>query len=104
MKKRKYKYYISDKQKFEESILKTFLIIFIFVLIFIDFKFSIEKNTRKIITEEYIVQTGDTLWQIAKSVDNTDPRKKIEEIKKDNNLKNSNLEVGQVLKIKKLLN
>lgn len=101
MKKRKYKYYIADYKKFEESILKTFLIIFIFVLIFIDFKFSIEKNTRKIITEEYIVQNGDTLWQIAKSVDDTDPREKIEEIKKDNNLNDVNLIVGQVLKIKK---
>ena len=54
---------------------------------------------------KYVVKPGDSLWKIAASFNdnNNNILEDIYRIKKDNNLNNSNLEVGQVLIIKKRL-
>ena len=44
--------------------------------------------------EEYIVQKGDTLWNISKKLDTT-----VDELKKLNNLNSNLLYIGQVLKV-----
>lgn len=46
------------------------------------------------VQEEYVVQRGDTLWNIAKKLDTT-----VDELKKLNNLNNNLLYIGQVLKV-----
>lgn len=46
------------------------------------------------VRDEYVVQRGDTLWNISKKLDTT-----VEEIKKINNLDNNLLYIGQVLKV-----
>ena len=46
------------------------------------------------VSEEYIVQRGDTLWSISKKLDT-----KVDELKKLNNLTSNLLFVGQVLKV-----
>ncbi|MBQ3475618.1 MAG: LysM peptidoglycan-binding domain-containing protein [Bacilli bacterium] len=46
------------------------------------------------VSEEYIVQRGDTLWNISKKLDTT-----VDELKKLNNLNSNLLFVGQVLKV-----
>ena len=54
------------------------------------------------ITDTHItvsVDSGDTLWSIAKEHTNGDVRSEIVKIKKANNMKTSDLESGQILKI-----
>ena len=46
------------------------------------------------VQEEYVVQRGDTLWNISKKLGTT-----VDELKKTNNLNNNLLYVGQVLKV-----
>ena len=46
------------------------------------------------VQEEYVVQKGDTLWNIAKKLDTT-----VDELKKLNNLNSNLLYIGQVLKV-----
>lgn len=57
------------------------------------------------ITEKYVVKEGDSLWKIASEYhdDCDNILEDIYNIKKDNNLNNANLKVGQVLVIKKRL-
>ena len=56
----------------------------------------------KITETQYItvsVDSGDTLWSIAKEHTDGDVRNEIVKIKKANNMKTSDLESGQILKI-----
>ena len=59
-------------------------------VVFIEFK---EYQLRRV-QEEYIVQRGDTLWNIAKKLDTS-----VEELKKLNNLDSNLLFIGEVLKV-----
>lgn len=51
--------------------------------------------------EQIQINKGDTLWQIASKrvPENKDIRAFIEEIKKENDLKDSNIQEGQVIKV-----
>lgn len=61
--------------------------------------FEIGKTQEKYMT--LVVEKNDTLWNIAKKLsrDNTNIQDRVYEIKKANNLKNSNIYVGQTLYI-----
>ena len=56
----------------------------------------------KKIYQNYVVVSDDTLWNIAKKQSkNIDTRILVEIIKDDNNLLNSDLKVGQILKLRR---
>ena len=57
-------------------------------------KRSKKKSSNDIITKSHVVQKGDTLYSISKLYNTT-----IDEIKEQNNLKSTELSIGQELKI-----
>ena len=88
---------ITNKYKFIRSI--SILVILLLAL----FNTSIAK-TNKIEAEtiEYTITSGETLWSIAKKYTpvSKDIRQTISEIKKLNNMTNSNIYVGQIIKVR----
>lgn len=104
--KKERKYYIENMTRF-----MTFMCILIIFAItgFVCSMQSLVANikaqyyTREQIIESYIVQPGDTLWKIGleNKSENQDIRDYIYELKKVNNLENSNLNQGQEIKILK---
>ena len=84
-------------KKIVYHIMCIFLLLMIFSLIT-----SIEFGKEEVKTYEMKVQYQDTLWNIATTIANEkhiDIHKAIYDIKKVNGLKNSNIYVGQILKI-----
>ena len=110
------KYYTLDIKKFLISttvttIISVLLSILCILFAIFDFKASLDKksiNTSnisykplKVEYELYTVQTGDTLWNIAESMNkNIDTRYLVDLIKEDNNKLNSNLRVGEEIKVR----
>lgn len=87
-------------------IYKKYSRLFLFILTIFTFSMYIYYPTHTPqITEKYVVKEGDSLWKIASKYNNDCDNilEDIYRIKKDNNLNNSNLEVGQVIVIKKRL-
>lgn len=79
--------------------------LFLFMLTIFTLSMYIYYPTTPQITEKYVVKEGDSLWKIASEYhdDCDNILEDIYNIKKDNNLNNANLKVGQVLVIKKRL-
>lgn len=88
---------IKNKFKFIRSVT---IIVFLLITLF---STSIAKTNIEAETISYIVCKGDTLWTIAKEykADDKDIRQYIYEIKKINNMTNSNIYEGQILRIVK---
>lgn len=88
---------IKNKFKFIRSIA-----ILIFLLIAF-FNISVAKSNEEAEIISYTVSKGETLWSIAEEykTKNEDPRQYIYDIKKLNNMDNSNIYEGQILQIKK---
>lgn len=93
---------IVNKKKF--FITGTISIIFLLIITMSISKCTLSHSEEKF-TQIY-VEYGDTLWEISKQQQinnnyykNTEIRKIINDIKKANNLKTSNLSIGQKLKI-----
>ena len=86
---------IKNKFKFIRSVT---IIVFLLITLF---STSIAKTSTEAETILYTVCKGDTLWTIAKEykADDKDIRQYIYEIKKINNMTNSNIYEGQILKI-----
>lgn len=91
-----------DKRKFIRSTSITISLILFIILLLSNISFSHTEVSYK----EIAVCSGDTLWSIARYEKNnnvyfedTDVRDIIDEIKYINNLKNSNLSVGDKLTI-----
>lgn len=86
---------IKNKFKFIRSVT---IIVFLLITFF---STSIAKTNIEAETISYIVCKGDTLWTIGKDykADGKDIREYIYEIKKLNNMTNSNIYEGQTLKI-----
>ena len=86
---------IKNKFKFIRSIT---IIVFLLITIF---STSIAKTNTEAETISYTVSKDDTLWTIAQEykADNKDIRQYIYELKKLNNMANSNIYEGQTLKI-----
>ena len=86
---------IKNKYKFIRG---TTIIVFLIVTFF---GTSIARTQEEAETILYTVNNGDTLWNIAKDnkAENKDIRQYIYELKKINNMKNSNIYEGQTLKI-----
>lgn len=88
---------IKNKFKFIRSIA-----ILIFLLIAL-LNISVAKSNEEAEIISYTVSNGETLWSIAEEckAENEDPRQYIYDIKKLNNMDNSNIYEGQILQIKK---
>ena len=86
---------IKNKFKFIRSIT---IIVFLLITIF---STSIAKTNTEAETISYTVSKDDTLWTIAQEykADNKDIRQYIYELKKINNITNSNIYDGKTLKI-----
>lgn len=86
---------IENKFKFIRSV--TILIFLLIVL----FNISVAKLNKEAEIILYTVSKGETLWSIAEEykAENEDPRQYIYDIKKLNNMDNSNIYEGQILKI-----
>ncbi len=91
---------ITNKYKFIRSI--SVVIFFLIAL----FNICIAKSNSEAEMITYTVSNGETLWSIAKEYTpkNKDVRETIYEIKKINNITNSNLYQGQKIYIKKDFN
>lgn len=87
---------IKNKVKFIRSIA-----ILIFLLIAL-FNISIAKTNSEAEIIDYTINKGETLWNIAKEYtpDNKDIRQTIYEIKQLNNMTDSTIYPGQIIKIK----
>lgn len=87
---------IKNKVKFIKSIA-----ILIFLLIAL-FNISIAKTNSEAEIIDYTINKGETLWNIAKEYtpDNKDIRQTIYEIKQLNNMTDSTIYPGQIIKIK----
>lgn len=88
---------IVNKKKFIKSI--SILVILLLAL----FDTSIAKiDKREAETVEYTITSGETLWSISKKYTpvSKDIRQTISEIKELNNMNNSNIYVGQIIKLK----
>ena len=94
MKKR---YVLKNKRRFMITLAVTISIISSVFLI----ATTKTKGYTEVQYNEVVITRGDTLWDIAAEVygSNSDIRKKITVIKKANNLKTSELAIGQVLLI-----
>ena len=80
---------------------KNLVILFIIFLISILFINSVKANSNSKIPTNIIVHRGDTLWSIAKKIDSeTDPRKVIDLIMKQNKLTTVKVTVGEKLNYK----
>lgn len=92
---------IVNTKKFIRSLILIFLICFILSFVLAKSSFSYTKLEYKTL----YVKSGDTLWNIANSLQNTDyyrgkdVRFIISDIKEINNLNNSNISINQELKI-----
>lgn len=86
---------ITNKFKFIRS-----MAILIFLLIAL-FNISVAKSNEEAKIISYTVSKGETLWSIAEEykAENEDPRQYIYDIKKLNNMDNSNIYEGQILQI-----
>lgn len=86
---------IKNKFKFIRSVT---IIVFLLITLF---STSIAKTNIEAETISYIVCKGDTLWTIAKDYkeDGKNIRQYVYEIKELNNMTNSNIYEGQILKI-----
>lgn len=86
---------IKNKFKFIRSIA-----ILIFLLIALS-NISVAKSNEEAEIISYTVSNGETLWSIAEEykAENEDPRQYIYDIKKLNNMDNSNIYEGQILQI-----
>ena len=86
---------IKNKFKFIRS-----MAIIIFLLIAL-FNISVAKSNEEAEIISYTVGNGETLWSIAEEykAENEDPRQYIYDIKKLNNMDNSNIYEGQILQI-----
>lgn len=81
--------------------MKRYIFLTILILTLIPLVYSYPLSSRNIPTKtvEYIVQQGDTLWNIAEEHrPNADPRKAVYEIKQRNGLE-GHIQPGQVLEI-----
>lgn len=81
--------------------IKVISVTFILIAIIAIFN-SFEFGSTNIKTEAVVIQENDTLWNIANTYcanDNSNIQNKISEIKKINNLKNSNIYAGQTIYI-----
>lgn len=81
--------------------IKVISVTFILIAIIAIFN-SFELGSTNIKTEAVVIQENDTLWNIANTYctnDNSNIQNKISEIKKINNLKNSNIYAGQTIYI-----
>jgi len=91
-----------DEEKNTKSkgiIVMTVIIIALLIIISV---FSYKALTKKeIYYKDIEIKSGQTLWEIAESEfgQNIDIRKYVYKIKKINNLKNSNIQPGQIIKI-----
>lgn len=87
---------IANKKKFIRS--TTIAILLLIGL----FNISIAKSNKEAETIDYTIARGQTLWSIAREYtpDNKDIRETIHEIKKLNNMTDSNIYAGQTIKIK----
>lgn len=86
---------IKNKFKFIRS-----MAIIIFLLIALS-NISVAKSNEEAEIISYTVSNGETLWSIAEEykAENEDPRQYIYDIKKLNNMDNSNIYEGQILQI-----
>ena len=86
---------IKNKFKFIRS-----MAILIFLLIALS-NISVAKSNEEAKIISYTVSNGETLWSIAEEykAENEDPRQYIYDIKKLNNMDNSNIYEGQILQI-----
>lgn len=77
------------------------LAVFIFLIIAL-FNISIARTDKEEAqTQDYIISNGETLWSIAQKYKNPeeDTRQYVYEIKKLNNMTNSTIYEGQIIKI-----
>ena len=96
---------IVNMKKFIRSVV--ILLLIVLGIIFLTAKVSLSHNEEGQMNYDTItVSAGDTLWQIASNeqkinpyYENKDIRDIISHIKKINQLQNSNLKVGQILKV-----
>ena len=88
---------ITNKAKFIRS---TAIVIFLLIALF---NISIAKSDKEAEYIDYTVCKGDTLWTIAEEYksDNQETREYIYQIKKLNNMTQSNIYENQKIKIKK---
>lgn len=78
---------------------KRFISFIIVSLIILVSLFSVCLAKTEIVTEDYIVSTGDTLWSIACENAETDIREYIYELREINNLNDCTIYPGQTIKI-----
>lgn len=93
---------IVNMKKFIRSIILILGFLFLLSFLFVNKSFSYSKKTYK----KIYISCGDTLWNIAKKeknnnayFENKDIREIVFELKTTNNLKNSDLKIGQELNI-----
>ena len=107
MKKRINKKYTLDL----DIVIRNIIIVILLSIVIFDFKASLDKksiNTSNISYkplkqeyELYTVQSGDTLWNIAESMNkNIDTRYLVDLIKEDNNKLSSDLRAGERIKVR----
>ena len=105
----KIKNYTWDLKIFIKNMIVLAMIVYIAIDLVASFKNIrikndvIEYTPKKIEYEDYVVQKGDTLWSIAEEFYPEKDNRDIVYMIKSDNMCNSNLEIGQVLKIKKCL-
>ncbi len=91
-----------EKENDSKSRVFIVLTVLLITLIIIISVFSYKALTKKeIYYKDIEIKNGQTLWEIAESEfgNNVDVRKYVYKIKKINNLKNSNIHPGQIIKI-----
>lgn len=93
---------IVNMKKFIRSLILIFGVLFLITFIFVNKSFSHSNTTYK----KICVSSGDTLWTISKAeknnneyFENKEIREIVYELQTTNNLKSSNLKIGQELNI-----
>jgi len=87
------------KWKTEDTVIIIAVIVIAFLTFLAGYKSAKEKYTGEY--SNYTVKQNDTLWNIAKRIDTDEQIEEvIHKIKKDNNMSESNLKIGQALKIR----